>query len=80
MRFFEKQNRRLKMPILKGIPSDVFIMHITTEEKELQSKVKQLQSADKLTLQGECMDLQKEKEYLIAAVQYLKDRLNTVQK
>jgi hypothetical protein len=76
MRFFEKENRRLKMPVLKGIPGDVFIDHITIEDKELDRRVKQLQSADKLTLQGECMDLQKEKEYLTAAVQYLKDSIS----
>jgi hypothetical protein len=79
---FKKENRRLNMPALSGIPVDKILKDKSVEQifndvNDMVNDIYELSDADKIT---EIADLLKEKEFLTNAVEYLKDRLATAQK
>lgn len=66
-----KDNRRLKMPCLEGIPEEVLSQTIDPKKSDVPNIVAMTRDeADE-----ELLDLYMEKRYLIAAVEFLKERL-----
>jgi len=69
------EGRRRDMKILEGIPAEIL------DKVEDPGKWDDIPSCmqTELEMNDEILDLYQEKQYLIATVEYLKDRLNKVQ-
>lgn len=67
--------RRLNMPILNSLPREIFYDSVILPNKELEDRISSVKDMTLSEIQEEVMDLLKEKDYLILAIEYLKQRI-----
>ncbi len=72
----KEEKRRIEMECLEGFPKEIFQDDTIMSDEELDERIDYVSSLTPYEKHNEIMDLMKEKEYLIRAVEYLKQRLS----